>query len=35
MGCPYRECTKDNICEDCRLDIEIAYRFSKERKQYG
>ena len=29
--CPYKECTKNQICDECYLDEQIAFRFNKER----
>jgi hypothetical protein len=32
MACPYRECTKYTMCDECHMDTMIENRFRKERK---
>ena len=34
MGCPYKECTQDIMCEECLIDENIAIRLRTEKNQY-
>lgn len=29
--CPYNECTKHKMCDECYIDEKIKFRFDKER----
>ena len=32
MSCPYRECTKNIMCNECYIDLQIENRFRNEKR---
>jgi len=32
VACPYNECTKHVMCDECYIDEQMEFRFKKERK---
>lgn len=35
MSCPYRECTKTMMCDECYIDLQIEERLKKEKRNYA